>query len=255
MRCQKNMPNHRRKNILNHLSKESPLSIEELAAFSQVSEVTIRRDLIELEQQGLIIRHKGSASLAGVGMEPIFKQRQKENIDLKQKIAKYAAEQINEGEVIALDVGTTTVELAKELVNRKNITIFTSSMQSASILSRSRNHVHLIGGRLRQSEMSMVGSIAIETIMKFNFDRFYLGLAGFSNEAGPTDYSLEETEIKRSFIARSKQVIALVDKTKFGVSSLVKVCDYDQINEIITNNDENYSLQSELKFNGKITLV
>lgn len=249
------MPNEREKEILDFLSKKSPLTIEELAVMLHVSEVTVRRDLAALEKRGLIVRNRGGASLPELGFEPMFNQRQKKNLDLKQKIAKYATEQIREGEVIALDMGTTTAELAKELVKKVGITVFTASFQVASILSKSSNQVYMIGGLIRKSEMSMVGSIALETIMKFNFDRFYLGLAGVSNEAGPTDYSIEETEIKRAFIARSKEVIALVDKTKFGTSSLVKVCEFDQINEIITNKGDYDSEQPNLHFTGKMTLV
>jgi DeoR/GlpR family transcriptional regulator of sugar metabolism len=244
----------RGKMILDYLQEKSPLSIEELAVRLQVSEVTVRRDLAELQRQGLIIRERGGASLPVLGVEPMFNQRQKKNIKLKQKIAKYAAEQIREGEVIALDVGTTTVELAKELVNRSGITVFTSSFQVASVLSKSNLQVYMIGGLIRKSELSMVGSIALETIMKFHFDRFYFSVAGVSNEAGPTDYSIEEAEVKRAFISRSKQVIALVDKTKFGTTSLVKVCDYDQIHEIITNKDDQ-PLPVDLHPHTKVTSV
>jgi DeoR/GlpR family transcriptional regulator of sugar metabolism len=249
------MANERSKEILNLLSVKSPLTIEELARKLFVSEVTVRRDLASLEKQGLIIRNRGGASLPALGFEPMFNQRQKKNFQLKQNIAKHAAAQIREGEVIALDVGTTTAELAKELVKRSGITVFTSSFQVASILAKSNLQVYMIGGLIRKTEMSMVGSIALETIMKFNFDRFYLGLAAISQEAGPTDYSIEEAEIKRAFIARSKEVIALVDRSKFGTSSLVKVCEFDQIDEIITNRDEANGAFPELSFNGKITLV
>lgn len=249
------MTNQRRIEVLNLLEKNSALTVEQLAESLNVSEVTIRRDLVQLEKEGLIVRHRGGATLPGTGFEPMFKQRQKENLDLKQSIAKYAASQIQDGEVIALDVGTTTAELAKELLKKSNLTIFTSSLQVTSILSRSNHSVYLIGGKLRQTEMSMVGSIALDTIMKFNYDRFYLSLAGISNESGPTDYSIEEAEVKKAFITRSKQVIALVDKSKFGKSSLIKVCDLDEITEIITNKDENNSIQKTLRYKGKITFV
>lgn len=249
------MPNDREKEILQLLSQRSPLSIEELAVMLKVSEVTVRRDLAGLEKQGLITRKRGGAALPALGFEPLFNQRQKKNLELKQQIAKYAAEQIREGDVIALDVGTTAVELAKELARKTGITVFTSSIQVASILSKSNLQVYMIGGLIRKSEMSLVGSIALETIMKFNFDRFYLVVAGINAEAGPTDYSIEEAEIKRAFIARSKQVVALIDRTKFGTSSLVKVCEFDQIDEIITNRDDQAPLLPELPFAGKLTFV
>ena len=241
--------------ILEHLSRNSPSTIEELADLLNVSSVTIRRDLAELEKSGQIIRQRGSASIANNRLEPMFVQREKQNADLKKKIAKFAAEQISEGEVIALDVGTTTAELAKELLKKNNLTVFTNSLQAASILSRSQHNVYLVGGFIRKSEMSMVGSIARDTIMKFNFDRYFLALAGISKTEGPTDYNLEDAEIKRCFIERSKEVIALIDKTKIGKTSLVKVCDMDQITTIITNHDDHISVKDTLEFNGNIYLV
>ncbi|QRG68320.1 DeoR/GlpR family DNA-binding transcription regulator [Brevibacillus choshinensis] len=249
------MATDREKEILNFLNNKSPMTVEELAACLYVSEVTIRRDLTSMEKQGMIVRKRGGASLPELGFEPMFNQRQKKNIELKQAIAKYAASTIQEGEVIALDVGTTTAELARELTKRSGITVFTSCIQVASILAKSDLQVYMIGGLIRKSEMSMVGSIALETIMKFNFDRFYLGVAGISLKAGITDYSIEETEIKRAFIHRSKEVIALVDRTKFGESSLIKVCEGEQIGEMITNKGDITAERPEDHFRGKITYV
>lgn len=203
----------------------------------------------------MIVRKRGGASLPELGFEPMFNQRQKKNHELKQSIAKYVANTIQEGEVIALDVGTTTAELARELTKRSGITVFTSCIQVASILAKSNLQVYMIGGLIRKTEMSMVGSIAQETIMKFTFDRFYLGVAGINLETGLTDYSIEETEVKRAFIHRSKRVIALVDRTKFGHSSLIQVCEAEQIDELITNKGDFGGELPEDHFKGKITYV
>lgn len=248
------MENPRAKEILEHLNRRSPLTIEELASLLSVSTVTVRRDLAELESDGLIIRQRGGAALPSNSIEPMFHQRHKQHLELKKQIAKYAAEQVGEGEVIAIDVGTTAAEFAKELLKKHNLTVFTNSFQAASILAKSQHQVYFVGGMLRKSEMSMVGSIAKETVLKFNYDRFYMGLAGISNSEGPTDYSLEDAEVKRCFIAKSKEVIALVDKTKFGKSSLVKVCELDEITTIITNKDDSLSDQME-HFKGKLFTI
>ncbi|WP_411501512.1 DeoR/GlpR family DNA-binding transcription regulator [Brevibacillus centrosporus] len=249
------MATDREKDILNFLNEKSPLSVEELAASLYVSEVTVRRDLAAMEKKGMIVRKRGGASLPELGFEPMFNQRQKKNNELKQSIAKYVANTIQEGEVIALDVGTTTAELARELAKRSGITVFTSCIQVASILAKSNLQVYMIGGLIRKTEMSMVGSIAQETIRKFTFDRFYLGVAGINLETGLTDYSIEETEVKRAFIDRSKRVIALVDRTKFGHSSLIQVCEAEQIDEMITNKGDFGGELPEDHFKGKITFV
>lgn len=251
------MSTEREKQIVSLLHENSPLTVEELAVSLDVSEVTVRRDLVAMEKRGVISRRRGGAALPDQGAEPLFVQREKKNHDLKRRIGQYAADQIREGEVIALDVGTTTAELAKALVKRRGITVFTSSFQVASILSKSNLHVYMIGGLIRFNEMSMVGSVAIETIKKFNFDRYYLGLAAVNKERGLTDYSVEEAAVKQAFIAQSKEVIALVDRTKVGESSLLKVCEFDQLSEIITNrtDEESGHPALDLGFQGKITLV
>ncbi|ULO09213.1 DeoR/GlpR transcriptional regulator [Paenibacillus sp. 19GGS1-52] len=243
----------REQKIISLLQKASPLTIEELASSLAVSEPTIRRDLAAMEEKGLILKQRGGAALPGLGFEPMFNQRQQHNREQKRQIAKYAASQILEGEVIALDVGTTSAELAKELLKLSNLTIFTYSLQIALILSRSQHNIYIIGGQCRKSEQSMVGSIAKDTISQFNFDRFFMGLAGFNKEQGPTDFILEEVEIKRLMIEKSKRVIALADSSKFGGSSLVKVCEYDAIDELITNQLD--ITAEDLDYRGKLTFV
>lgn len=245
----------RESEILRQLEKKSPLSVEELSALLSVSEATTRRDLVSLASRGHIVRRRGTALLPGMEGEPLIGSRDTVNLELKREIAVRAASQITEGEVIAIDAGTTTLELAKELLKKKNITVFTHSMQIASILSRSQNNVYVVGGNLRKSEMAMVGSIAIQTVRQFNFDRFYMGLAGICPGLGPTDLALEEVEIKREIIARSKQVIALVDRTKFGKTSLVKVCDFNFIDEIVTNVLPEKALPEDWEFAGRLTQV
>ncbi|GBF74876.1 hypothetical protein PA598K_03245 [Paenibacillus sp. 598K] len=247
------MTNMREERILAFLQEKSPLTVEELAVLLQVSEPTVRRDLAAMEQDGVILRQRGGASLPGLGFEPLFNQRSRHNQDDKKRIAQYAASQIAEGEVIALDAGTTNAELAKELLKMSNLTVFTYSLQIAFILSRSQHNVYIIGGRFRKSEQSMVGTLAKETIRQFNFDRFFMGLAGFNAEQGPTDFNLEEVEIKRHMIERSKKVIALADGSKYGGASLVKVCDYNEIDELVTTAIPTSG--EELGFHGRLTIV
>lgn len=246
---------NRKRDILNMLRESSPLPVAELAKLTGVSLPTIRRDISELEAQGMVIRDNGMVMLREISAETIHIQREGHNLDLKRQIAKHVVSRIKDGEIIALDIGTTCVEIAKELITRPNlsVTVFTSSVQAASILCRSSLSVYLIGGFVRNSEMANVGSIAIETILKFKFDRFYLNLAGLNNEDGPTDYNLEETEVKRAFISRSRETTTVLDKTKLGKSALVKVCELNDIHEIITNADEAHPFK--LDFAGKLTLV
>lgn len=242
--------------ILRHLADKSSLSVQQLSELLKVSEATVRRDLTSMEEKGLIIRKRGMALLPGTGAELILHPKDAVNRDLKRRIAQYAVSQISEGEVVALDPGTTTGELAKELLKKQNVTIFTYSLQIASILSRSNNQVYVVGGSLSKNDMAMVGSIAVDTVKQFNFNRYFMSLAGLCPTQGPSDDVLEEVEIKRALIQSSQHVVAMVDYTKFEKTSLVQVCDWDDIHEIITNKTPDRDLASELvHFHGKLTQV
>ncbi|KIL35784.1 hypothetical protein SD71_10230 [Cohnella kolymensis] len=249
------MNNGREKAILDMLHQKSSLSVEQLAEHFKIAEVTVRRDLAEMVQKGLIIRKRGWISLPGLGIEPLFNQRMKANAELKHTIAAYTADQVCEGEVIALDVGTTIAELAKELLRKKNVTVFTYSFQAAGILAQSNLNLYLVGGNLRKTEMSLVGSITRDTISKFHFDRFFMGVAGISPDHGPTDFSLEEVEVKRAFVERSRHVTALADSTKIGATSLVKICEFSDIDEIVTNDGVDKSLIKQIPFSGRWVFV
>ncbi len=226
----------RQKKILDLLQMNELLTVEELAQLLQVSGPTIRRDLMVLESDGLINRTWGGATPAtSVGYGQIANERSKLNIEEKRAIAATAVNMIEEGEVIALDVGTTCIELAKLLKRFRHITVFTNGLLTAQILGNSHLTVHLIGGRLRSEEFSLVGAVARDTILRFNYDKFFMGAAGFNVENGPTDFNLDDVEVKQCFMKKSKRIITLVDHTKFGKTSLASICETEQLTNLITD--------------------
>lgn len=222
--------------ILEILETNQLASVDELSKQLAVSEATVRRDLMALESEGLINRTWGGAIPAqSVGLELIVGERSQHNLVEKQTIAQAAVDLIEEGDVIALDVGTTCMELAKLLKKFQRITVFTNSLITAQILGTCPFNVHLIGGRMRQGEYSMVGSIARETILRFHFDKFFMGASGFDTESGPTDFNLDDVEIKQCFIKKARQRIALIDFSKFRKKSLATICDVEDLTDVITD--------------------
>lgn len=206
-----------------------------------VSEMTIRRDLDRLEQQDVAIRTHGGAIAKGglVGRtldleEPAFDGRSRTNADAKTAIARIAALIPQPHQTVGLDVGSTTLELARHLDDRRELKIFTNSLRAAMALSDSGHQVYLPGGQVRAIENSVCGSIAVNQLRNYWLDHAFIGVSGIT-EAGCFDYSLEETEVKQVYLERASNVVVLCDSSKFGHLSLVQVCELSRIDILVTN--------------------
>jgi len=199
--------------------------------------MTVRRDLDELERQGLLRRvHGGAVSARGRSYEPAFLIRSSIHQSEKERIAIAALSLIKNGDSIALDVGTTTLEIARRLGDRHDLTVVTSSLRVAHELSEVAGiRLILTGGILRPGELSLVGRIAEETVQQFFVDKPFLGVAGIDLEAGMTEYSLEDALVKRAMLRSAKQTIVVADASKFGQVAFAAVAPVRAANYIITD--------------------
>ncbi|MER3400912.1 MAG: DeoR/GlpR transcriptional regulator [Thermoflexus sp.] len=227
----------RQERILQILSERSFITVEELAQLTGASLPTIRRDLQALAEEGLIVRTRGGASLGtpGVGHEIPYLTRARVRLPEKRAIARAALDLVREGEVLALDVGSTTIELARLLRLRRNLTVFTASLHIAQLLANSEVSVFLLGGQLRKKELSVVGPLALRMAAQFYYDRFFMGVAGLDPEAGCTDFSLDDVEVKKVFLERSREVIVLADHSKLGHISFTAICPVQRVHRVITD--------------------
>lgn len=252
------IPAERQKHILEYLSQNEFGEVNALSDLIGVSPATIRRDLEELDKMGFLQRTRGGASrtVYGVGHEPSYAIRSKQNIDEKRAIANYACSLINEGDVFALDVGSTMFELAKCLQGQRTNTVFTACLPIAQLLSQSYVSVVLLGGILRKKELSVVGPIVNSIISQFHFDKFFMGISGVAVKEGFTDFSMDDVEVKKAFIEQSKEIIVLADHTKLGRVSLQTVCSLIRVDRLITNSGGDPILLEELRSSGlEITVV
>jgi DeoR family glycerol-3-phosphate regulon repressor len=213
--------------------------VAEAAERLAVSEMTIRRDLSLLEDKGLIVRTHGGAVGVGRrevfdGAEPAFSSRRRRNAASKAAIARAAARLIGDRESIGLDVGTSTLALAEEIARRHDIAVFTNNLYAAAVLGRGNCPVHVLGGAVRGPELSVVGSNPLKQIKEYYLTKLFLGVSGAIAD-GFFDYSPEDTEIKRAFIAQSDRVIVLCDSSKFDHRSAIKVCDLDEVATLVTD--------------------
>lgn len=230
---------NRHKAILSAVEVQGTVRVAELAKQLDVTEMTIRRDLGYLERQGLLKRvHGGGISARGRNYEPTLQFRQSEHIAEKQLIARTAADLIKDGDFIALDVGSTTYELARCLVGRHNLTVITPSLQIANILSNQPGlQLILPGGIVRPGETSMIGQLSHRAFEMFHVDRLFLGVGGIDLQAGLTEYNWDDTLVKHAMLKTAKQVIALIDSSKFERIATVKIALLESLDVLVTDQE------------------
>ena len=245
-------PGSRQARILEILASRGFLTVREVAEATGVSEITARRDLVELEQRRALKRTHGGAMSMRDGQveifdasEPTFDARRRRNGKAKVAIAQAAAQLVRPGATIALDVGTSALELARCLVEVGEIRIVTNNLRAASLLADSPHAVYVPGGRVRGKELSIYGSVAAEQIRSYWFDFAFIGVSGIT-EGGLFDYSPEDTEIKRIYMERAKRVVVLCDSLKFGHHSMVQVAPLTSCHVLVADEQPPASLAGAL---------
>lgn len=223
--------------ILEMLEVSQIVKVPELCERFNVSIETVRRDLEFLEQEGKLKRVYGGAVLnRQSSAEPSYNTRSTRNAAEKAMIGKKTAELISDGETLMIDLGTTTLEVARYLKDKKNLTIITNCMTIAQeLVDVSTFRVILPGGILRPNELALSGFISEQFMREFNVDKTIIGVGGITKDNGISDYHLEETRVRKIMIEKGKQIIAVADYSKFGIKALVNVCSIDEIDTIVTN--------------------
>lgn len=237
--------------ISNLLKEKSSIKVSELSNIFNVSESTIRRDLQEMEERGLLSRtHGGAIGIEKTNFELSFKEKEVKKYEEKFNIGKIAARMIEDGDTIILDSGTTTLQLAK-CIKAKNITVITNSIDIASELSQ-RKDIELIvtGGTLRLSTRAMVGPITEGTLKNFRVDKTFIGANGISIEEGITTPNIMEAHTKKEMMKVANKVILVADSSKFNQVSFAVICPIRAANTIVTSSDLNEAIIKEFEENG-----
>ena len=251
----------RQQQILEHIQQNNRISVVEICTRFGVSEMTARRDLRELDREGLLRRvHGGAVNNLGRSYEPPLKIRTKKWVDRKRAIGHKAAELILDGDSIALDIGTTTLAVARSLHDKRNLTVVTASLPIANeiVVSYSlESDIRLImtGGVVRSSEWSMVGAFATRMYTELHVDKAFVGIAGISLESGLTEYSLEDASVKWSLLKSASQVIVVADGSKFGQTAFASVGPLDVVDTFITDSSAPPEILATLTTRGIKVLV
>jgi DeoR/GlpR family transcriptional regulator of sugar metabolism len=223
--------------IVEQIAKDNRLILYDLSQLLNVSTDTVRRDIKELSDKGLLKAVRGGA-IIGSPVHPHFKERQ--NIDTQQKkaIAQKVLEFIKPGQVILMNAGTTTTAVAHALPKEIALTVITNSFPIVPILEDYPNiTVFFIGGRLNKHSFSTTGYETIETIRNFRADICLLGICSIDLKVGITDFDHQEGLVDKAMIETSKYVIALSTYEKIGVSDPYYVCAANAIDVLITEKD------------------
>ena len=251
----------RQRKILEILTNQHAASVLQLSEVLKVSAVTIRSDLDQLEQKGQIIRTHGGALLAEerTRQEFTYATRKAIHADRKHRIGKAAAALVQPFDSILLDASTTAVAVGqalKRIPGLNDITIIATGIWTAlEMLGVSGFQVVLLGGSVRDATGSTSGSIAIETINRFNFNKAFLGAWGLTLEEGLMDSPLAEVELKRAAVGRSQEVIAILDGSKFGRLGLGSFATLKQITRIVTDSNAPRNMLQALRQRGIEVIV
>jgi DeoR family transcriptional regulator of aga operon len=232
----------RAQEILRLLLRQGKTSIEELTRLLGKSPASVRRDLIRLQERGLVHRIHGGVMLAEqVVYEPFrfdasFQVREDRFAAEKQRIAKLAAGMILEGETIGLTAGTTTTQVARCLRQRNGLRIITNAVNIGMELSNCAGlGTNLTGGSMRAGAFSLVGPAAIESLNAFILDRAFIGVCGVDPKRGATTIEPDEAAVFRAMTRQAKQVIVVADSSKVGMMSPAVICPPGVVNVLITD--------------------
>lgn len=247
----------RQKQILSLLSRQGRLSVAEIVEQFSISEATARRDLGSLASQGKAERvHGGVIAIEQAPPELPILERAGEQVDEKALVGRAAAGLVADGETVFLGSGTTALEVAKNLRERKNLTVITNSLPVLNVLAGIKDITLIsLGGQLRDSELSFIGHITEQALTELRADKVIIGTRGISLEHGLTNDYLPETLTDRAILKIGREVIIAADYTKLNRVSTVLLASLDVMNTFVTDSKADKKFLQALKKLGIEVLV
>jgi DeoR/GlpR family transcriptional regulator of sugar metabolism len=239
--------------IVTFLQEEGRVSVADLSDHFGVSAVTIRNDLTSLQQQGLLVRtHGGAVIRPDLNMEPpAFALRKELHLAEKERIGRAAAALVRDGDSVALDASTTAWQIARHLKGRQELTVVTNGLFIAlEFLDSPGVTVVMPGGSLRAASASLVGDQGACILERYHMQKGFFGAGGFTLEEGLTDTNQYEVELKQRMVERSKQVIAVVDSSKWGQVTFASLAAVEQLDYVITDEAAPEVMVAELRDRG-----
>ena len=231
------LKNERHKFIINKIREQQNVHVKELKDYLQVSDETIRRDLMELESQGLLrCVHGGAVYDSLTANEYQVEVRINNNPMEKEAICREAAKLVQDGQSLAIVASTTTLPLGKHLARKNNLTVVTNSILLGNqISSNESNHVILTAGTIWHKPQKVMGPLAAYCFRQYRVDKAFFSISGISQSAGLTEYTEDEREIIQAAIEMSRERVLLNDSTKFEVVAFCRFAGTEVLHRIVTD--------------------
>lgn len=240
----------RRSAIVNEVRRRGGVRVSELASVLGVSDMTVRRDVDALVEQGLLARvHGGVLPVDTLVDEPAFATKRVRQAAEKAAIARTAAALVSPGSAVGISAGTTTAALARELTQVNKLTVVTNSVAVSDVLHRAENPTHtvLLTGGLRTRSDALVGPAATAVLAGLNLDVLFLGVHGMDERGGFTTPNLAEAETNRALIAAARRVVVLADHTKWGVVGIARIIPLAEAHVLVTDTGLDREVQAVLR--------
>ncbi|MBS4205209.1 DeoR/GlpR family DNA-binding transcription regulator [Lederbergia citrea] len=250
----------RRRVIRDLLKKNKSVKVSGLVELLHVSEETIRRDLAQLEKEGIAEKNYGGAILIEETPNsqiilPVD-ERKFQYAAEKNVIGETAAQLVNKGQIVIIDAGSTTWHVAKNFPDQANLTLISNAIDVAEECSKDETaSIYLLGGKLRRNSMSLVGPQAEVELQNYNADFVFLGTSGISLRHGFTSSDLYEAEIKRAMVSAGKKIVVVADHSKFEKAGLTSFCSFEQTDILITSDRADQGVLSEIKKRGVEVII
>ena len=226
----------RQNDILAAARSQGRVSVDLLASSFSVTPQTIRRDLNDLCQRGLLTRIHGGAMPAKSISNVAYEERRNLAATEKAVIGAAAAAEIPENSSLALNIGTTTEQVARALYNHRGLVVITNNLNVVNILNGSpAKELILAGGVVRQSDGAIVGEAAVEFMRQFKVDCAVIGASALDQDGTVLDYDYREVLVARAIIENARRTILVADHNKFDRSAPVRICGLDQIHMFVTD--------------------
>lgn len=225
----------RQQKIYEQLLMKETVRVNELSEQYHVSMETIRKDLNEMENQGLLVKTHGGAEILEKSSEVSIDYKINTNSAAKQEIAHKALSLIEDHSVIFLDPGSTTLALARLLPLKKDLIVVTNSIKIASMICEQKHELIFLGGKIQKKAKAAAGYFAINHLDTLHIDTAFMGTDGFKDSTGPTTYSFEEVSVKQHALLHSDHKYLLADSSKFDSQGTYRFASFKDFDALITD--------------------
>ena len=234
--------------IIELVKVQGYVSTEELVEHFSVSPQTIRRDLNDLAEQKMILRHHGGAGRASSVVNTAFEQREVSQTEEKKAIAEAVADYIPDGSTIFITIGTTVEHVARALLNHNHLRIITNSLRVAHILYHNpRFEVMVPGGMLRSHNSGIIGPSAAAFVANFRADYLVTSVGAIENDGALLEFDVNEASVVKTMIAHSRSILLAADHTKYHASAAVEIGNVAQVTALFTDEYPPAALKARLQ--------